>query len=110
MGELITNRIDFGSIPANKRPRVGSFIIGLDLADDVYKKMDSNGTITIIGGSGSGSTSPYELDSNGTGILPVTGTNISTASYSVVRGGSGNTINTNIQNSTRADISNIWKI
>jgi hypothetical protein len=51
MGKFQTNRIDFASITAPFYPPVGEFIIGLDLADDVYKKMDSNGVLTVIGAS-----------------------------------------------------------
>ena len=52
MGKYITNRIDFLNVPLNKRPKPGYFIIGIDSADDRYKKMDTNGIVTIIGETG----------------------------------------------------------
>jgi hypothetical protein len=60
MGKYITNRIDFSAILPADYPATGFFIIGLDIADDVYKKMDSLGNITIIGGS-SGAASLYHI-------------------------------------------------
>jgi hypothetical protein len=51
MGQLITDRIDFSAILPANYPPAGSFIVGLDTADDVLKKMDSAGSITVVGGA-----------------------------------------------------------
>ena len=75
MGKFQTNRIDFAGITTPFFPPVGEFIIGLDLADDVYKKMDSNGVLTVIGGSPGGfyteSNDEFKLDSHSGGTTTI---------------------------------------
>ena len=49
MGQFITNTVNFSGLTSNQYPPVGSFIIGIDVIDDILKKMDSNGVLTSIG-------------------------------------------------------------
>jgi hypothetical protein len=58
MGQFTTDKINFSGLAPNKWPKPGSFTFGFDTADDIFKKIDSNGVITTIGGSGGGSLYP----------------------------------------------------
>jgi hypothetical protein len=52
MAKLTTDKFDFSTITPGKRPPVGSYIVAFDIADDLLKKMDHNGILTVIGGGG----------------------------------------------------------
>ena len=58
MGQFTTDKINFSALAPNKWPKLGTFTFGFDTADDIFKKIDSNGIITVIGGSGGGSLYP----------------------------------------------------
>jgi len=86
MAKFITDKIDFTSITSENYPQVGSFIFGFDMSDDIFKKMDSNGVVTIIGGT-SGSTD--NLWSAGTGtnsVVLVNSTNVANGNYATAEG------------------------
>ncbi len=86
MAKFITDKIDFSSISTGNYPPVGSFIFGFDVVDDIFKKMDSNGVVTIIGGI-SGSTN--NLWSAGTGtnsVVLANSTNVANGDYATAEG------------------------
>ena len=100
MGIFNTTKINFSALEPTEWPEIGSFIFGFDVADDIFKKIDSNGIITIIGGSSSGGTDTfvtgattdnnsklYTFTNNSGGTFTVTGlTDIHTTGFTFNNG------------------------
>lgn len=71
MSKLQTTKTDFATIASLPElwPPAGSFIFGFDIADDVFKKIDSAGVITAVGGD---TLAQVLLNGSNTGNTPLT--------------------------------------
>jgi hypothetical protein len=48
MSKIITGPLNFSTITSEQYPESGSYIIGIDIADGLFKKMDYLGVLTIV--------------------------------------------------------------
>jgi hypothetical protein len=85
MGIFNTTKINFSALAPTEWPEIGSFIFGFDVADDIFKKIDSNGVITTIGGSGGG-TSVWSAGTGNSSAVLSGSSNIASGDYSVAEG------------------------
>ena len=71
MGKFKTDRLNFSGLTSEEWPEEGSYIFGIDLADNKFKKIDSNGNITAIESDGGNTfeSKTFVLSADGTSIV-----------------------------------------
>ena len=67
MGKIVTDKFDFASLPEEGWPVLGSYIVAFDTVDNLLKKMDSNGVLTILEGGRVDITQDYANDAAASG-------------------------------------------
>lgn len=92
---IITSETPFSSLTISDYPPIGSYILGIDTADNKLKMMDHLGNLIPIGGTTPPGGSSGQLQYNSSGsfggsLVSTDGTNLTVPSGSLIKSGASN--------------------